>query len=103
MAGWWIDQFLRDLGTGQATGHRSGPTAHTPSPAPARSTHVPHCQPHGLDGLHVVDLAALTELRRQHALGEDRCLSSAGLHTPAQEGTQPTLPDTSQCTRGTTT
>lgn len=94
------------LRPGDRTGRRPsflGPQRTHPPPPRARSTHIPHCQPHGLDGLHVVDLAALTELRRQHALGEDRCLRSAGLHIPAQEGTQPTLLDTSQCTRGTTT
>lgn len=67
------------------------------------STHILHGQPHGLDGLHVIDLAALTEFSCQHALGAKGRLSSAGLCTPTQEGAQPTLLDVSQCTRGTTT
>lgn len=79
------------------------PRAAGSPPAPcARGTHVGHGQPHGLDGLHVVDLAALTELGRQHTLRESERLSSAGPCAPTPEGTRPTLLDTSQYTRGTT-
>ena len=79
--------------------------AHTPLPHPradAHGTHVLHCQPHGLDGLHIVDLAAFTEFSCQHTLGESKWLSSAGPYVPTQEGAQPTLLDVSQYTRGTT-
>lgn len=103
-----VDELLRYLGGGRAAvtpcSHRRHPARgrHRP-PAPcARGTHVGHGQPHGLDGLHVVDLAALAELGRQHTLRESERLSSAGPCAPTPEGTRPTLLDTSQYTRGTT-
>lgn len=86
--------------------HRARPRvcawqARPPAPC-ARCTHILHGQPHGLDGLHVVDLAALIELGRKHTLREREAELSRPGHRPLPEGTRPTLLDVSQYTRGTT-
>lgn len=102
----WGGDRTVTLCTGHAQLQPHAGTTGIPLPYPAthaHGTHVLHGQPHGLDGFHIVDLAALTELGRQHTLLGGERLSSAGLCTPTRDGAQPTLLDVAQCTRGTTT